>query len=192
MRDGAPVSPLDVSRALNDLMDAHGRMPVATDVGDCLFTAMDLVQTDHVAPGYYASMGFGVPAGLGVQAASGRRPIVLVGDGAFQMTGLELGHCARHGWDPIVVVLNNGGWGMLSAFRPDAGYNALGTWNLAAVADALGGAGHLVRTRAELAKALEAAVSRPGRFHLLDVRIAPGDLSPSLRRFADAVSRLHA
>ncbi len=87
VRDGAPVVPLDVARAMNDLMDAHGLMPVATDVGDCLFTAMDLVQTDHVAPGYYATMGFGVPAGLGVQAASGRRPLVLVGDGAFQMTG---------------------------------------------------------------------------------------------------------
>ena len=162
VRDDAPVEPLDISRALNDLMDAHGRMPVATDVGDCLFTAMDLVQTDHVAPGYYATMGFGVPAGLGVQAASGRRPIVLVGDGAFQMTGLELGHCARYGWDPIVVVMNNGGWGMLSAFRPDATYNALGTWNLARVGDALGGAGHLVRTRAELGRALESAIANPG------------------------------
>jgi indolepyruvate decarboxylase len=188
-RDGSAVEPLDVARALNDLMDRHGRMPVATDVGDCLFTAMDLVQTDHVAPGYYATMGFGVPAGLGVQAASGRRPVVLVGDGAFQMTGLELGHCARHGWDPIVVVLNNGGWGMLSAFRPEAKYNALGTWNLARLADSLGGAGHLVRTRAELAQALEAAHASPGRFHLLDVRLAPGALSPTLRRFADAISR---
>lgn len=190
--DEGAIEPLDISRALNDLMDAHGRMPVATDVGDCLFTAMDLVQTDHVAPGYYATMGFGVPAGLGVQAASGRRPVILVGDGAFQMTGLELGHCARHGWDPIVVVMNNGGWGMLSAFRPEARYNALGTWNLARVADALGGAGHLVRTRAELAKALATAHANPGRFHLLDVRLAPGALSPTLRRFTDAVSRLHS
>ena len=189
-RDCAPVVPIDLARALNDMMGAHGLMPVATDVGDCLFTAMDLVQTDHVAPGYYASMGFGVPAGLGVQAASGRRPVVLVGDGAFQMTGLELGHCARHGWDPIVVVLNNGGWGMLRAFRPDAHYNALGTWDLAGLAPSLGGEGHLVRTRAELGAALDAAVSLPGRFHLLDVRIAPGALSPTLRRFAEAVSRL--
>jgi indolepyruvate decarboxylase len=190
VRDASPVTPLDIARAVNDFMDVHGRMPVATDVGDCLFTAMDLVQTDHVAPGYYASMGFGVPAGLGVQAASGRRPIVLVGDGAFQMTGLELGHCARHGWDPIVVVLNNGGWGMLSAFRPDAKYNRLGTWDLAGLAAPLGGVGHLVRTRAALAQALQDAASQPGRFHLLDVRIAPGVLSPTLRRFADALSRL--
>jgi indolepyruvate decarboxylase len=116
---------------------------------------------------------------------------VLVGDGAFQMTGLELGHCARYGWDPIVVALNNSGWGMLSAFRPDARYNLLGTWNLAGIADALGGTGHLVQTRAELAQALEVAISNPGRFHLLDIRIEQGALSPTLRRFADAVSRLH-
>jgi indolepyruvate decarboxylase len=191
-KDGAPVEPTDVARGLNDLMDSQGRMPVATDVGDCLFTAMDLQRTEHVAPGYYASMGFGVPAGLGVQAASGRRPVILVGDGAFQMTGLELGHCARHGWDPIVVVLNNGGWGMLRAFRPDATYNALGTWDFAAMAPAMGGAGHRVTTRAELGAALEAAGRERGRFHLLDVRIAPGALSATLRRFADAVSRVSA
>ena len=52
-------------------------------------------------------MGFGVPAGLGVQAATGRRPLVLLGDGAFQMTGWELGNCRRYGWDPIVLVFNN-------------------------------------------------------------------------------------
>jgi indolepyruvate decarboxylase len=189
VRDDAPVAPIDIACALNDLMDGHGRMPVATDVGDCLFTAMDLVQTDHVAPGYYATMGFGVPAGLGVQAASGRRPLVLVGDGAFQMTGLELGHCARHGWDPIVVVLNNGGWGMLTAFRPKARYNALGTWDLAGLAPSLGGVGHRVETRAQLAQALATAIAQPGRFHLLDVRIVPGSLSPTLRRFVDAISR---
>lgn len=192
VKDGAAPEPTDVARALNDLMDAQGRMPVATDVGDCLFTAMDLQRTDHVAPGYYASMGFGVPAGLGVQAASGRRPVILVGDGAFQMTGMELGHCARHGWDPIVVVLNNGGWGMLRAFRPDAGYNALGTWDYATMAPALGGVGHRVTTRAELGAALETAGRERGRFHLLDVRIAPGALSPTLRRFANAVSRVSA
>jgi indolepyruvate decarboxylase len=189
-KDGAPVEPTDVARGLNDLMDAQGRMPVATDVGDCLFTAMDLQRTEHVAPGYYASMGFGVPAGLGVQAASGRRPVILVGDGAFQMTGLELGHCARHGWDPIVVVLNNGGWGMLRAFRPDATYNALGTWDFAAMAPAMGGIGHRVTTRAELGAALDTAGRERGRFHLLDVRIAPGALSATLRRFADAVSKV--
>ncbi len=63
--------------------------PIAADMGDCLFTAMDMEYTELVAPGYYATTGYGVPSGLGVQAATGRRPLILVGDGAFQMTALE-------------------------------------------------------------------------------------------------------
>ena len=41
-------------------------MPIAADMGDCLFTAMEIANAPLVAPGYYAGMGFGVPAGLGV------------------------------------------------------------------------------------------------------------------------------
>ncbi len=186
--DGAPIEPLDVAAAVNDLMEEHGVYPVASDVGDCLFTAMDLVNTDLVAPGYYATMGFGVPAGLGVQVATGRRPIVLVGDGAFQMTGWELGHCRRYGWDPIVVVLNNAGWAMLSAFRPAARYTGLGNWDFAQLANALGGRGHRVATRAQLRHALEAAAQERGRFQLIDVQLPRGAMSPTLRRFAAALT----
>lgn len=184
--DDAAVVPRDIAAAINDAFAVHGRLPVAADVGDSLFTALDLVPTDYVAPGYYATMGFGVPAALGIQASTARRPLVLVGDGAFQMTGWELGHCARHGWDPIVVVLNNGGWRMLSALRPEARYPELGTWNLAACADALGGAGHRVETRAQLRGALDTAMRQRGRFHLLDVRLAPAAMSDSLAAFAGA------
>lgn len=185
--DGAPVEPRDIAAGINDLMARHGLMPVAADIGDCLFTAMELVHTDHVAPGYYATMGFGVPAALGVQAATGRRALALAGDGAFQMTGWELGHCRRYGWDPIVVVMNNARWGMLSAFRPQANYTALGDWDFAGCAQPLGGRGHRVATRADLARALEGAAADRGRFHLIDVRIAPSALSPTLRRFAAAI-----
>ena len=184
--DGAPVTPRDIAAALNDAMDAHGTMPIAADVGDCLFTALDLVPTDYVAPGYYASMGFGVPAALGIQASTGRRPLALVGDGAFQMTGWELGHCARYGWDPVVVVLNNGGWGMLSSLRPAARYPALGTWDFAACATALGGIGTRVDTRAQLHAALDGAMRARGRFQLLDVRLPPGAMSDALAAFAGA------
>jgi indolepyruvate decarboxylase len=94
-------------------------------MGDCLFTAMDIEHTALVAPGYYATMGFGVPAGLGLQAATNERPLILVGDGAFQMTGWELGNCRRYGWDPIVLVFNNASWEMLRTFQPES---ASTTW----------------------------------------------------------------
>ncbi|MBK8742312.1 MAG: indolepyruvate/phenylpyruvate decarboxylase [Betaproteobacteria bacterium] len=190
--DDSPVVPRDIAIAINDLMSAHGRMPIAADVGDCLFTAMEIENTDLVAPGYYATMGYGVPAGLGVQAATGRRPLILAGDGAFGMTGMELGHCARYGWDPIVVVFNNAGWEMLRTFEPAAAFCNLGEWNFAEIARALGGAGVRVRTRRELRDALAAAHGRRGRFQLIEVMLARGAISPTLARFVAGARRLSA
>jgi indolepyruvate decarboxylase len=159
--DGA-LAPLDIATAINDLMNTHGRMPIASDIGDCLFTAMDIENTGLVAPGYYATMGFGVPAGLGVQAASGERPLILVGDGAFQMTGWELGNCRRYGFDPIVILFNNRSWEMLRTFQPESRFNDLDDWNFADMASAMGGDGVRVATRRELRRAIAEAYARRG------------------------------
>jgi indolepyruvate decarboxylase len=180
--DGA-IAPSDIACAINDLMRSAGSMPVAVDAGDCLFAALEVAPTSLIAPGYYASMGFGVPAGLGIQATSGRRPIVLVGDGAFEMTGWELGNCQRYGWDPIVIVFNNMGWEMLRAFQPESRFNDLSDWRFAELAAPLGGDGVRVQTRAELERALREAAARRGRFQLIEVMIARGVVSRSLERF---------
>lgn len=181
--DDSPVAPSDIACAVNDLMDAAGTMPIAVDAGDCLFAALEIAPTSLIAPGYYASMGFGVPAGLGIQATTGQRPIVLVGDGAFQMTGWELGNCQRYGWDPIVIVFNNRGWEMLRVFQPESKFNDLSDWRFADLAAALGGDGVRVHNRAMLKSALQTAISRRGRFQLIDVMIPQGVVSKSLERF---------
>ena len=190
--DDAPITPGDIARAVNDLMAERGRMPIATDVGDCLFTAMDIDHTALIAPGYYASMGFGVPAGLGLQAATGERPLILVGDGAFQMTGWELGNCRRYQWDPIVIVFNNASWEMLRGLQPESRFNDLDEWDFAAAARALGGEGQRVRTRRELAAALARAVQTRGRFQLIDAIIPRGAMSATLARFVAGVKRVGA
>ena len=187
--DDAPIAPLDIARAVNDLFARDGRMPVATDTGDCLFTALEIENTELVAPGYYATMGFGVPAGLGVQAATGQRPVILVGDGAFQMTGWELGNCRRYGWDPIVIVMNNCAWEMLRVFQPESRFNALDDWHFAELAAPLGGEGVRVATRRELAAALDRAASRRGRFQLVEAMIPAGSVSPTLGGFVGALQR---
>ena len=185
--DAAAIQPLDIATAVNDLMGAHGKMPIATDIGDCMFLAMDIEHTALVAPGYYATMGFGVPAGLGLQAATGQRPLIIVGDGAFQMTGWELGNCRRYGWDPIVLLINNASWEMLRAFQPESKFNNLDEWRFADMAAALGGEGVRVRTRGELARALGAAHGRRGRFQIIEIMLARGAMSPTLARFVAGV-----
>lgn len=190
--DDHTLTPTDIATAVNDLMAAHGKMPIASDMGDCLFTAMEIKHTALVAPGYYATMGFGVPAGLGLQAATGERPLILVGDGAFQMTGWELGNCRRYGWDPIVIVFNNASWEMLRTFQPESGFNDLEHWGFAEMAAGMGGNGVRVRTRAELKTALDHAMATRGRFQLIEVAIPRGVLSSTLARFVAGVKRLNS
>jgi len=190
--DAEPVVPSDIATAINDLFDRHGRMPMTADIGDCLFTAMEIENTALAAPGYYAGMGFGVPGGIGVAAATGRRPLILVGDGAFQMTGWELGNCRRYGLDPIVVLFNNASWEMLRAFQPESKFNDLSDWNFASMAPALGGHGERVSKRAELAAALERAVTRRGQFSLVEVMMKRGAISDTLSRFVSGFNAVRA
>jgi indolepyruvate decarboxylase len=188
--DDAPITPTDIAIAVNDLMDIAGRFPIAADMGDCLFTAIDIENTALVAPAYYATMGFGIPAGLGLQAATGERALVLVGDGAFQMTGWELGNCRRYGWDPIVIVFNNASWETLRAFQPESAFYDLGDWRFADMAAGLGGEGVRVQTRRQLRDALHRAVATRGCFQLIDAVIPRGVMSTTLQRFVHGIKRL--
>ncbi|HLI10059.1 MAG TPA: indolepyruvate/phenylpyruvate decarboxylase [Alphaproteobacteria bacterium] len=187
--DERPLHPDDIACGVNDMMERHGLMPIAADMGDCLFTALDMKQTRLVAPGYYAGMGYGVPAGLGVQATTGERVLILVGDGAFQMTGWELGNCRRYGWDPIVIVFNNQSWEMLRSFQPESRFNDLDDWHFAEAANAIGGEGVRVATRRELAAAIEHAATTRGRFQLIEAMIPRGALSGTLARFVEGIRK---
>jgi indolepyruvate decarboxylase len=158
---------------------------VIVDTGDCMFAAVDIRSNEIVGPAFYATMGFAVPAALGVQIASGQRPIVLVGDGAFQMTGPEISHAPLYGCNPVIVVFNNTRWEMLQAFFPDARYNTTVAWPFAPLANLWGGRGFIARTPRELRDALSASWEE-GRFSVIDVTLQPGDISPILRGFVRA------
>jgi len=189
VRDGSPILPSDIACAVNDLFAARGRMPIASDMGDCLFTAMDIVNTELVAPAYYATMGPGIPMGLGLQVASGKRPLILVGDGAFQMTGWELGNARRLGLNPIVLLFNNTAWGMLKVFQSETRYNDLDDWRFADIAPSLGGIGRRVATRAALADALAAAHADTASWQLVEIMIPRGEYSRTLTRFVAAAKK---
>jgi indolepyruvate decarboxylase len=160
-------------------------VPLVSDTGDCLFAAVDVRSNEIVAPAYYATMGFAVPAALGVQVATGRRPLVLVGDGAFQMTGPEISHAPEYRCNPVIVLFNNTRWEMLQAFFPDARYNATVPWPFSKLAELWGGRGFVARTPREFREALASAWAGD-TFAIIDVTLAPGDVSPILRGFVRA------
>ncbi len=160
------------------------RYTFTTDTGDCLFGSVALHAETILNPGYYTSMGFGVPAALGAGlAAPDRRPIALVGDGGFQMTGVELGTLVRYGVDAIVIVLNNGGYRSLEALGGRRAVWDIHPWDYVAVARALGAEGTRVRTPEEFRTALQQACVRAG-VSLIEVVLAPEDISPTLRRLS--------
>ncbi len=133
-------------------------------------------------------MGFAVPAALGAQIGSGLRPIVLSGDGAFQMTGPEISHAPNFGANPIVLVINNGGWGI---FRPIAERRELldiPPWPYANLAREWGGAGFQAHTPNELREALENA-HRVQTFSIIDVRVERDDLSPVTVKYIKAAAK---
>lgn len=171
---------------LNTFLDDN--TTVIAEPGDALFGALDLIvhgMTEFISPAYYASIGFAVPASIGVQfAAPDRRPLVLTGDGSFQMTGMELSVSARYGLSPIVIILNNGGYG---TFRPicDGDFNDIPAWNYADIIQVIGrGEGYTVMTEDELAAALSAAGKNDSSPTIIDVRLGKYDCSERLRILA--------
>lgn len=60
-------------------------------------------------PAGAVSMGYGLPAAIGVKAAFPGRPVVTVmGDGCFQMTGMELATAVQEKLPVVVLVVNDG------------------------------------------------------------------------------------
>lgn len=161
-------------------------MVVIADPGDALFGAQDLYIHDgahFLAPAYYCSLGFAVPASIGVTAAMPRRrSLVLVGDGAFQMTGMELSTAARYGMNPIVIVFDNDGYG---TERPmlDGAFNDVHNWNFASIPAVLGaGLGIKVTSETEMAAALKQAKANTQSYTIIQAMLDRNDHSPALGR----------
>ena len=174
--------------ALDGLLAGRDDYSVITDTGDCMYAGMGLRTDVFLAPGHYVSMGFAVPAAIGAQLAlPARRPVVLVGDGAFQMTGLELGTAVKAGLNPIVVVFNNRSYAMLRAIDGSRDYFDLPAWDYAALARAVGADGVTVDTRAGMDRALARAAASD-RACLIEAVIDPEDISPTLRRLTEHVA----
>ena len=191
LRPNDPIQVMRLVARLDQSLDAQ--TIVISDIGDALFASTELTthgRTEYICPAYYTSMGFAVPAALGTGfARPGTRIVVLVGDGAFQMTGNELSTLVRHNFHAIVILLDNKGYGTERFLHPGE-YNDIHPWNYARIPEVLGGGrGYEVRTEGEFDAALRAAWPMGSGLSLIQAHLSEEDASIPLKRLAERLSK---
>jgi acetolactate synthase I/II/III large subunit len=176
----APLHPLRVYGELMRMLDRDAI--VIGDGGDFVSYAGRVLDSYQpgcwLDPGPLGCLGCGFGYALAAKLAHPDRQVVLLlGDGAFGFSGMELDTLARHGVAVLAVVGNNGIWALekypmeaiygyaiAAELRPNTRYDQ--------VAEALGCHGELVSTPSELRPALDRALAS-GRPALVNVLTDP-------------------
>ncbi len=141
----------------------------------------------------WGSIGYTLPAAVGAAVAHpDRRAVLLIGDGAAQLTVQELGTFSREGLSPVIVVVNNDGYTVERAIHGEtAPYNDIVNWNWTDLPGALGVTNHLAfraQTYGELDDALTAAAEHPDRMVLVEVVLPRLEIPPLLGQLVGPMS----
>ncbi|WP_341517086.1 alpha-keto acid decarboxylase family protein [Citrobacter gillenii] len=140
----------------------------------------------------WGSIGYSLPAALGAQTAyPDRRVILIIGDGAAQLTIQELGSMLRDGQTPVILLLNNDGYTVERAIHgANQRYNDIAGWNWTQVPQALSRECQAECWRVTQAVQLEevlARLARPQRLSLIEVMLPKADLPELLRTVTRAL-----
>jgi len=176
---------LYAAHVINDLWRlTNGDAVVVTDVGQHQMWEAQYYKHDRsrslITSGGLGTMGFALPAAIGAKIARPDAEVwVVCGDGGFQMTMPELATMVQENLDINIAIINNGYLGMVRQWQEffyEKRYAAtpISGPNFAKLADAFGIAATTVKTRAEVAGAVEAA-RRLKRAALIDFQVEQED-----------------
>ncbi len=174
------------------------QMVLLAEPGDAFCAAPDFLieeAENFIVQTYYASIGYCTPAALGVAVARpDKRPVVLTGDGALQMTAQEISTLIRQRCPAIVVVINNDGYLVERELHVDGAYNDLQMWHYARLPGVFDQAGDFAvgaraTTEEELVAALDRARREQDKFHLIEAWLPNRDCSAGLRQLGEAFRR---
>lgn len=182
------LTALRLYERLNAFLD--DRMILLAEPGDAFCAALDFhveESENFIVQGYYSSIGYCTPAALGVAfARPGKRPVVLTGDGAFQMTAQEISTLIRQRCPAVILVINNDGYLVERVLHEDGPYNDIQMWNYADLPAALGcgdyAVGIKVTTEGELERALTSASAEDDKLFLIELCLPDRDCSAGLKQ----------
>ena len=169
----AALMPHDVYDAMNASFAGREDWRVVTDVGQHQMWAAQLLEwrrpRTHITSGGAGTMGFAVPAALGVAMACPTDTVwVVVGDGGFQMTNQELATIEQERVRNVkIAVINNGYLGMVRQWQElfeNRRYSGtpLSGPSFALLAEAYGVRAFTVSHASDARGAIDAAWNHPG------------------------------
>ncbi|EJX8341242.1 alpha-keto acid decarboxylase family protein [Salmonella enterica subsp. enterica serovar Montevideo] len=168
---------------------------ILVDQGTAAFGAAALSLPDGaevVVQPLWGSIGYSLPAAFGAQTACpDRRVILIIGDGAAQLTIQKMGSMLRDGQAPVILLLNNDGYTVERAIHGAAQrYNDIASWNWTQIPPALNAAQQAecwrVTQAIQLAEVLE-RLARPQRLSFIEVMLPKADLPELLRTVTRAL-----
>jgi indolepyruvate decarboxylase len=166
------------------------RMILLAEPGDafCAAPAFHIEEAENfIVQSYYTSIGYCTPAALGVSLARPqKRPVVLTGDGAFQMTAQEVSTLIREHCPAMIVIINNDGYLIERRLHQDGSYNDIQMWQYSKLPGVLGynsnAIGLRVSSEEELDEAMKTAAREKDKLVLIDAYLPDRDCSVGLER----------
>jgi acetolactate synthase-1/2/3 large subunit len=172
------IAPQEVIVALQELAP---NAFFTTDVGQHQMWAAQFLHNGPrrwISSAGLGTMGFGMPAAMGVQTAFPDEQVICVaGDASILMNIQELGTLSQYNLPVKVVVINNGWQGMVRQWqesfygeRYSASEMTAGMPNFEALAEAFGVRGVRIEARSTLRRQLQEALDHPGPA-FIDVKV---------------------
>jgi len=192
-----PEEPLKVNVLFKYVQEMiSGETAVIAETGDSWFNCQKLRLPDGCGYEFqmqYGSIGWSVGATLGyAQAAKNKRVISFIGDGSFQVTAQDVSTMIRAGQNPIIFLINNGGY-TIEVEIHDGPYNVIKNWNYTGLVDAIHN-GHgkcwttKVRYEKELKEAIETATEeKKDSLCFIEVIVHKDDTSKELLEWGSRV-----
>lgn len=170
-QDGDLIRPQYVIEKLWEL--TKGEAIITTEVGQHQMWAAQYYRTlkprSFISSGGLGTMGFGLPAAVGVQVGCPDALVIdISGDGSFQMNMQELATIVQFNLPVKIVILNNGYLGMVRQWQELFHNKRYSQTELIPVpdfiklAEAYGIAGYRAQSPEEVEQVLEQALAHPG------------------------------